>query len=457
MIWKNFALAFLMLVFFTSSDPHFGNDLSWQKFPKEDSSDVKELTWMSTDSFKTYLLDEENKVSDQFPVTNFFYPSVNFWFLIYTQFSSNHVVIHDRDNLSLIYKVLDFSSLHKKGLSNNIVYVLQNKITQERLDELRSHLYFLSENPFSLGKEAKNVYRILKEAKITIPIKKRDRRNFFQRLRANIRTQTGQKNFIKDGIVRSLPYKPFLNKFFSKMGLPTELLAIPFLESSFNPKAESKVGALGAWQFMPLIASYYVPKKSLRPPMDYRANVGVISVAAGHLMKENFQLLKSWDLAVTAYNSGTKHLLKTRRELSPKMKKINLEMIIKNSDSKHFGFASKNFYSEFLALVHALAYEEELFDEIHKNDRHNVDDDLDLYLSKCLIKIESILNSDQLDDINYHNHHLGTTVSFPKATIFASKEALPGSKFLKISLDSMTKSKPKDWSNFLGHQSCSTR
>ena len=66
MIWKNFALAFLMLVFFTSSDPHFGNDLSWQKFPKEDSSDVKELTWMSTDSFKTYLLDEENKVSDQF-------------------------------------------------------------------------------------------------------------------------------------------------------------------------------------------------------------------------------------------------------------------------------------------------------------------------------------------------------------------------------------------------------
>lgn len=179
MIWKRFLFASLMLIFFTASDPHFGNDLSWEKIPKEDSSDVKELSWMFTDSFKSYLLDEDNRVSDQFPVADFFYPSVNFWFLIYTQFGSNHVVIHDRDNLSLIYKVLDFSSLHSKGLSKNIVYVLQNKITQERLDELRTHLYFLSENPFSLGKEAKNVYRILKEAKIQIPIKREIDVSFF--------------------------------------------------------------------------------------------------------------------------------------------------------------------------------------------------------------------------------------------------------------------------------------
>jgi membrane-bound lytic murein transglycosylase D len=457
MILKRFFFAFIMLSFLTASDPHFGNELNWQRIPKEDSSDVMELSWMSTDSFKSYLLDEDNRVSNQFPVTDFFYPSVNFWFLIYTQFGSNHAVIHDRDNLSLIYKVLDFSSLHKKGLSRNIVYVLQNKITQERLNELRSHLYFLSENPFSLGKEAKTVYRILKEAKIQIPIKKNDRRVFFKKLRDNIRTQTGQKNFIKEGIVRSLPYKPFLNKYFNKMGLPTELLAIPFLESSFNPKAESKVGALGAWQFMPLIASYYVPKKSLRPPLDYRSNVGVISVAAGHLMKENFQLMKSWDLAVTAYNSGTKHLLKTKRELSPKNNKINLEMIIKNSDSKHFGFASKNFYSEFLALVHALAYEEELFDEIHTNDRYNVNEELELYLSKCLLKLDSVLSKAQLEDINYHNHHLGSVTSFPKATILASKESLPSSKFFKISIETMTKTKPKEWLRFIGNQSCSTR
>lgn len=452
---KSIYLLFVILFATTASDPHFGFYGSDATLTKDG---VKELPWMSLYSFKQYLRDHDNRVSNEFPVTDYFYPTVNFWFLIYTQFSSKHVVLHDKNNLLLIYKVLDFNDLEKKGISKNAQYILQRKITEEKVKSLKKQLLTLADNPYSLGPEAKNIHRILKDAKVQIPINTKKRKKFFIDLVENLRTQTGQRNFIKDGIVRSLPYKPFLKKYFKKMNLPHELLAIPFLESSFNPKAESKVGALGVWQFMPLIASYYVPKKSVRPSFDYRSNIGVISVAAGYLMKENIQLMKTWDLAVTAYNSGTKHLINSRRNLTHLNRRVTLEDIIKHSDSEHFGFASQNFYGEFLALVHALAYEEELFDEIHKHDRYNVEDDLHFYLTKCSIRFDKVLDSKQIDDVVFHNHHVDEVkVNFPKGTIVIAKEDLPKSKFYRLNLDHLTSLKPKEWNVLLQRQSCSTK
>ena len=215
---------------------------------------------------------------------------------------------------------------------------------------------------------------------------------------------------------------------------------------------------MGTWQFMPLIASYYVPKKSRSPQYDYRSNVGVISAAAAFLMKENFQLMKSWDMAVTAYNSGTKHLLKTKRELASINSNINLEAVIKHSDSQHFGFASKNFYSEFLALVHALAYEEELFADIHRDDRYNMEDDLHFYLTKCAFKFESILDTSQMDDVLYYNHHINQSkLPYARGTIITVKEKMPEGKFFKLSAKQIVNHKPKDWLKLLKNQSCSTR
>lgn len=457
MILKYLVLSLLTVWLVTASDPHFGTELSWNKVPQTKKyEDVKEFPWMSTESFRPYLMDEDDRVSDLFPVTKYFYPTVHFWFLIYTQFESNQVVIHDKSNLSLIYKVLDFSSLRHKGLNKNIMFVLQRKLSDERIDKIKDDLSELIRNPYSLKADSKVIYRSIKEAGIALPIKKADRQVFFKKLKENIRTQTGQRNFIKDGIIRSLPYKPFLNKYFVTKSLPKELLAVPFLESSFNPVAESKVSALGTWQFMPLIASYYVPRKTTQ--IDYRSNIGVISIAAANLMRENIQLMKSWDMAVTAYNSGTKHLLKTRRKLASTKEKINLEDIIKNSDSQHFGFASKNFYSEFLALIHALAYEEEIFAGLHRKDRYNMEEILDFYLAKCSLRLDKVLNEKQLDDVKYHNHQLDSLSEIiPRGAIITTKEILPSQKFMKLKFNQLLESKPKDWGKYLKNQSCSTR
>ena len=454
MIGKYIFFVVFSLFLITASDPFFGIESLWTPVPKEESSDVRERPWMSTEIFRKYLEDHDNLVDDAFTVTPYYYPSVNFWFLIYTQFPSTSVVIHDKSNLNIIYKVLDFSSLHDKKLPRNTLYILQNKLSDEKVNSLKDELDDLIKDPFSLSLSAKRIYRTLQQANVALPINKMERKDFFKSLKKNLRSQTGQKDFIRAGVVRSLPYQKFLTTYFSSKKLPKELLAIPFLESSFNPRAHSRVNALGAWQFMPLIGSYFVPKRTRH--YDYRSNVGVSSVAAAFLMSQNYRIMKSWDLAVTAYNSGTKHLLRTKRELASDV--INLEAVIKHSDSEIFGFASKNFYSEFLALAHVLAYQERLYADLHQSDRKDIDQNLRFFMAKCSIRQDKDLTSSEREDIEFHNDHIpDSKFRFPRGFIVTTKGELNKKRFFEVPTSSLVKLMPKDWSRLIARQSCSTR
>ena len=454
MIVKYLAFSLIALIVLSASDPFFGVESLWSPQAKEKDSDITEMPWMSTTIFKKYLVDHDDRVAEAFKVTPYYYPSVHFWFLIYTQFESSSVVIHDKSNLNIIYKVLDFSSLHKKRIPRNTLYILQNKLADEKLENLKAELAQLIKHPFSLTPEAKKIYRTLRIAGVELPIKENLRRSFFIDLKKNLRSQTGQKNFIRDGVIRSLPYQTFLKSYFKDKGLPSELLAIPFLESSFNPKAQSKVNALGPWQFMPLIGSYFVPKRTSQ--YDYRSNVGVSSIAAAFLMSQNFRIMKSWDLAVTAYNSGTKHLLRTKRELASDS--IDLEAIIKHSESESFGFASKNFYSEFLALAHVLAYREEIYRDLPELDRGDMEEDLRFYLAKCTINQAKDLTDKEKEDIDFHNHHIpNENFRLPRGFIVTAKGQLNSKKFLEVNKKSRLKLMPIEWHKLLGRQSCSTR
>ena len=64
-----------------------------------------------------------------------------------------------------------------------------------------------------------------------------------------------------------------------------------------------------------------------------------------NLLKSNYERLQHWPLAVTAYNHGTLGMVRAVRRVGS----ANLKDIINNYRSRTFGFASKNFYAEFLA------------------------------------------------------------------------------------------------------------
>jgi membrane-bound lytic murein transglycosylase D len=148
-------------------------------------------------------------------------------------------------------------------------------------------------------------------------------------------------------------------------------------------------------------------------------------------------------------------LLKTKRELG---RPVTLEDVISHSNSKHFGFASKNFYSEFLALVHTLAYREELFDNLHKSDRRDNDKDLRFYLTKCSLNLGKELSPEQLEDILFHNHHTEeSSLRVQKGFILTAKGHLKHSTFYEIPTRELLRSKPKEWSRLVTRYNCSTR
>jgi LysM repeat protein len=68
--------------------------------------------------------------------------------------------------------------------------------------------------------------------------------------------------------------------------------------------------------------------------------------AAAHLLADNQRALGAWPLAITAYNHGRGGMLRAQEELGSDIKKI-----IDEYNGPSFGYASMNFYSEFLAAV----------------------------------------------------------------------------------------------------------
>jgi membrane-bound lytic murein transglycosylase D len=159
-----------------------------------------------------------------------------------------------------------------------------------------------------------------------------------------VRSQRGAKEQFMAGLKVSGRYMGQMQKIFREEGVPVELAYLPLVESSFNVRARSSVGALGMWQFMPATG-----KKFLRidDDIDERRDPFVSTRAAARLLKQNYRLLGNWPLAITAYNHGTEGIFRAMSEVGSE----NLVEMIRRYQSPSFGFASKNFYAEFLAAV----------------------------------------------------------------------------------------------------------
>ena len=159
-----------------------------------------------------------------------------------------------------------------------------------------------------------------------------------------VKTQRGVKEQFVTGLKISGRYMSQMRQIFRDEGLPVELAYLPLIESSFNVRARSTAGAVGMWQFMPDTG-----KKFLRitDTVDERRDPLVSTRAAARLLSENRKLLGNWPLAITAYNHGTEGIFRAIDVVGTR----DLVEIIRRYQSPTFGFASKNFYAEFLAAA----------------------------------------------------------------------------------------------------------
>jgi membrane-bound lytic murein transglycosylase D len=97
------------------------------------------------------------------------------------------------------------------------------------------------------------------------------------------------------------PYVSRLKPIFAKQGVPPELVWIAEVESSFDPRACSPVGARGLYQLMPATAQRY----GLRTwPLDQRLRADDSARAAARYLEYLHAHFKDWRLALAAYNAG---------------------------------------------------------------------------------------------------------------------------------------------------------
>lgn len=267
---------------------------------------------------------------------------VAFWMDIYTKYTTNQGLLHDSHFIDVVYEKVDFTEIMKdESKSPSQKNRARERLVKERKKHVASILRKLEKVKSSqdLNEEELRYWKMFEEIK---EAKKFSRASEKGRLRF----QLGQKDRFILGIYYSGRYLREMEKIFREEKLPVELTRLPFVESSFNINARSRVGASGIWQFMRRTAR---PFMKITSAVDERNDPIQATRSSAQLLRQNYSMLQSWPLAVTGYNHGP-YGVKT---IVNKLRTQSLAEIIDRYSSSRFGFASENFYACFLAAVAA--------------------------------------------------------------------------------------------------------
>jgi membrane-bound lytic murein transglycosylase D len=229
-----------------------------------------------------------------FPVPAGLEPAVEFWKKVFTEYSLSQLIYFDPLDMSKIYEV---NEVGESSRSNDYINAERERIA------------------------AANGVDI-------------DR----------VKAQRGIKERTAAGLKRSGRYIAQIQQIFRDRDLPTELTYLPVVESSYDIYARSSVGALGIWQFMPRTGREYM---RVTAAVDERRDPFESSRAAASYLKQAYELLGSWPLAITSYNYGQAGMARAVAAVASE----DLVDLIQRYEHPNWAFAPKHFYAEFLAAV----------------------------------------------------------------------------------------------------------
>lgn len=275
----------------------------------------------------------------QFPRPAALEPQIRFWRAIFTEHSTHQVVLHDAFYLDKVYKVLDFRR-EAAGMDAVELERLKREVTDLEIERLRQtlfRLHGLGPNPQGLNSEEAAVHALW--ADDSSPDRFLDAAG-----EKRLRSQRGLRERFADGLRESRRWFPEMERMFREAGLPVELTRLPLIESCFNVQAYSKAGAAGIWQFIPSTGRRFLRIDAL---VDERRDPLASTRAAARYLAILHDELGSWPLAITSYNHGPNGIARAVEEVGSS----DIATIVRRYDGNAFGFASRNFYAEFLAAL----------------------------------------------------------------------------------------------------------
>lgn len=276
-----------------------------------------------------------------FPMPEVLRPQVEFWKRVFAGLETTGGLLHDMEDLSIVYHIW-YNDLPG-------TQPLRQMAIDEARDQYRTILATLAEGKRTdLSSDEQRVWDMFRGKQYP---------DTFRAAMSNMRFQGGMRGRFAQGLVRSWSYLPEMEQIFASEGVPIEITRLPHVESSFENRALSKVGAAGVWQIMPATGRRFL---RVDGAVDERLHISTATRAAARLLRENYEKLGTWPLAITAYNHGANGM----KQAVATMGTTDFGVIVQRYRGPLFGFASRNFYAEFLAALEVSTHHQQYFGDV---------------------------------------------------------------------------------------------
>jgi membrane-bound lytic murein transglycosylase D len=259
-------------------------------------------------------------------------PAVEFWRKTYTLWHRSQVAFHDDRYLDVIYEVIDLPGYVDESLTSE-----QKEIVNQHRDFWKVQLAILE------SKLSYNAQLNATDKQIIAKLQSTGKQlnSVLSGAADRVRSQRGIRERFKRGLDISRRYDMQFRKIFRDAGLPEDLAYLPHVESSFQPAAKSSAGAVGMWQFTKGAAKTFMPAGNR---VDRRLDPFASAVGAARYLSYAYSKLHDWPTAITSYNHGIGGMKRAQNQVGH-----NFTHIVKAYTGPAFGFASRNYYAQFLA------------------------------------------------------------------------------------------------------------
>ncbi len=265
-----------------------------------------------------------------FPCSDTMREGVDFWKNVWTRWTLEQVVLHDTDHPSIVYEVFELPPPAGEVYTDE-----QREYVKGRREALEARLAAIESKVASAAPLADD------EKELALKIADAAGTGGIMGASQRVRSQRGLRERFRRGLEISGRYHDAFVAVFRDAGLPEGLADLPHVESSFQVAARSSAGAVGVWQFTRGAARRFM---RLTPGLDERLDPVAAARGAARYLKTAYDQLGSWPLAITSYNHGIEGMRAARDRFG-----TDFSRILSEYDGRTFGFASKNFYKEFLA------------------------------------------------------------------------------------------------------------